>query len=220
MDAQLRVCIDMFLQEPDSLAFAQAALAPALQDTRTRKTYLTTISERCYSAFRATSISPYLRKAISLLQILVDTDLHSPPYSSRPTDLGGMLAQKFGLFEDSDDPMKSLSTSEMLPSCPTKKVIEPKPLLPSFSRSLTSCSSHTGTKSIERMSTEREFEQEHALKNMPGMSALASTAALRGGKGDEHALDILEAGRGITAGLIMDARSDLSELAAAYRDSL
>jgi tetratricopeptide (TPR) repeat protein len=56
-------------------------------------------------------------------------------------------------------------------------------------------------------------DQQHVLKDFSGLSALAATAALRANRSDEHAIEILEAGRGVMAGLIMDARSDLSDLA-------
>lgn len=55
-------------------------------------------------------------------------------------------------------------------------------------------------------------DQQHVLNNMSGLSALAATAALRANKGAAHALKVLEAGRGIIAGLMMDFRSDLADL--------
>ncbi|KAK4960803.1 hypothetical protein LTR66_012868 [Elasticomyces elasticus] len=61
-------------------------------------------------------------------------------------------------------------------------------------------------------------DQQHVLKALSGLSALAASAALQARKTDAQALEILEAGRGIMASLAINSRSDVSDLAEKHRD--
>ncbi|KAL0631008.1 hypothetical protein Q9L58_010144 [Maublancomyces gigas] len=55
-------------------------------------------------------------------------------------------------------------------------------------------------------------DQEHQLSALSNIAAQAISAALAAGKQASHCLTFLELGRGIINGLIMDCRSDISEL--------
>ncbi|KAK4967534.1 hypothetical protein LTR66_011943 [Elasticomyces elasticus] len=55
-------------------------------------------------------------------------------------------------------------------------------------------------------------DQQHRLERLAGLSAEAASAALQVGRTPDDALEILEAGRGIIASLMIDFRSDMSQL--------
>lgn len=55
-------------------------------------------------------------------------------------------------------------------------------------------------------------DQQYALTELSGLSALAASAILQATESAPDALSVLEAGRGVIAGLSMDLRTDLSEL--------
>lgn len=58
----------------------------------------------------------------------------------------------------------------------------------------------------------RHTDKQHMLADYAGLAPLAAAAALNAGKPAEHALRLLELGRGIIAGLLLEMRSDVSEL--------
>ncbi|KAH6871552.1 CHAT domain-containing protein [Thelonectria olida] len=64
-------------------------------------------------------------------------------------------------------------------------------------------------------------DREHILSQFTGICSIAAAAALNAGKGTEHALQLLEAGRGIIVDQLFQARKsqkDLSELRLHHRD--
>ncbi|KAF8852137.1 hypothetical protein BDZ45DRAFT_125277 [Acephala macrosclerotiorum] len=61
-------------------------------------------------------------------------------------------------------------------------------------------------------------DQQHVLIEASGLSSLAASAALQAGRSAAEALSILDAGRGIMAGIVINARSDLSDLQVAHPD--
>jgi tetratricopeptide (TPR) repeat protein len=59
-------------------------------------------------------------------------------------------------------------------------------------------------------------DQQHLLKKLSGLSALAASAALHAGVTPVEALQSLEAGRGIMAGWVINSQSDVSQLLREY----
>ncbi|KAH8689815.1 CHAT domain-containing protein [Talaromyces proteolyticus] len=59
---------------------------------------------------------------------------------------------------------------------------------------------------------------QHTIPNLAGVSALAASVFLKAGKSPLQALQILEQGRGIIAGLVIDSRSDVSLLRKKHPD--
>ncbi|KAH6988387.1 hypothetical protein EDB80DRAFT_865374 [Ilyonectria destructans] len=55
-------------------------------------------------------------------------------------------------------------------------------------------------------------DQQYALKGFSETASLAASCALQLGKSDAEALEILESGRGIISGLVINERNDVSEL--------
>lgn len=55
-------------------------------------------------------------------------------------------------------------------------------------------------------------DKQHMLADSAGMASMAAATALNSGKAASHALQLLELGRGVIAGLLMDMRGDISSL--------
>lgn len=66
---------------------------------------------------------------------------------------------------------------------------------------------------LSRKSLERG-DQEHQLSRYSGLAALAASTAFKAGLAASHSLTLLELGRGIIMGLVIDCRSEISELQA------
>ena len=64
---------------------------------------------------------------------------------------------------------------------------------------------------ISLRSVDRQ-DQEHILADLAGLSSYAASVALQAGDTAAHALQLQEAGRGVVAGLIIAASSDISDL--------
>ncbi|KAK2469065.1 hypothetical protein H9L39_19333 [Fusarium oxysporum f. sp. albedinis] len=56
------------------------------------------------------------------------------------------------------------------------------------------------------------IEKQHMLARFAGLASMAAATALKAEKAVEHALQLLELGRGVIAGLLMEARADISDL--------
>ncbi|PQE12949.1 TPR domain-containing protein [Rutstroemia sp. NJR-2017a BBW] len=55
-------------------------------------------------------------------------------------------------------------------------------------------------------------DKQHMLANFAGLASLAAATALNAGRGAYHALRLLELGRGVIAGLLIEMRGDISDL--------
>ncbi|KLU92421.1 hypothetical protein MAPG_11367 [Magnaporthiopsis poae ATCC 64411] len=55
-------------------------------------------------------------------------------------------------------------------------------------------------------------DKQHMLADSAGLASMAAATALNAGKEPSHALQLLELGRGVIAGLLMDMRGDISDL--------
>ncbi|KAI2472762.1 CHAT domain-containing protein [Annulohypoxylon bovei var. microspora] len=62
----------------------------------------------------------------------------------------------------------------------------------------------------------KHTDKQHMLTDFVGLASAGAAVSLNAGKGAEHALRLLELGRGIVAGLLMDMRIDLSDLQEKY----
>ncbi|CUS11113.1 unnamed protein product, partial [Tuber aestivum] len=55
-------------------------------------------------------------------------------------------------------------------------------------------------------------DQQHRLSELSGLASIAASVALQAGRGAYHSLKLLELGRGIIMGFLIDSRSDVSDL--------
>ncbi|RYP29513.1 hypothetical protein DL767_006703 [Monosporascus sp. MG133] len=58
----------------------------------------------------------------------------------------------------------------------------------------------------------KHTDKQHMLADFAGLASMAAATALNSGKEAYHALRLLELGRGVIAGLLMEIRSDISDL--------
>jgi hypothetical protein len=55
-------------------------------------------------------------------------------------------------------------------------------------------------------------DKQHMLGEFAGLASMAAAIALKAGKEPHHALELLELGRGVITGLLMEMRTDISDL--------
>ncbi|KAL8366673.1 hypothetical protein RB595_010506 [Gaeumannomyces hyphopodioides] len=58
----------------------------------------------------------------------------------------------------------------------------------------------------------KHTDKQHMLADFAGLASMAAATSLNAGKEADHALQLLELGRGVIAGLLMDMRGDISDL--------
>jgi tetratricopeptide (TPR) repeat protein len=61
-------------------------------------------------------------------------------------------------------------------------------------------------------------DKQHMLGEFAGLASMAAAIALKVGKEPHHALELLELGRGVIAGLLMEMRTDISDLKQDHRE--
>jgi tetratricopeptide (TPR) repeat protein len=61
-------------------------------------------------------------------------------------------------------------------------------------------------------------DKQHMLEEFAGLASMAAAIALKAGKEPHHALELLELGRGVITGLLMEMRTDISDLKRNHRE--
>jgi hypothetical protein len=61
-------------------------------------------------------------------------------------------------------------------------------------------------------------DKQHMLGEFAGLASMAAAIALNAGKEPHHALKLLELGRGVITGLLMEMRTDISDLKLKHRE--
>jgi tetratricopeptide (TPR) repeat protein len=64
----------------------------------------------------------------------------------------------------------------------------------------------------------KNIDKQHMLREFAGLASMAAAIALKAGKEPHHALELLELGRGVIAGLLMEMRTDISDLKQNHRE--
>jgi tetratricopeptide (TPR) repeat protein len=62
------------------------------------------------------------------------------------------------------------------------------------------------------------IDKQHMLEDFAGLASMAAAIALKAGKEPYHALEVLELGRGVITGLLMEIRTDISDLKQDYHE--
>ena len=61
-------------------------------------------------------------------------------------------------------------------------------------------------------------DKQHMLGEFAGLASMAAAITLKAGKEPHHALELLELGRGVIAGLLLEMRTDISDLKQKHRE--
>ncbi|KAL8295079.1 hypothetical protein RB600_000852 [Gaeumannomyces tritici] len=175
------------------------------------------------SRFERTGSMDDLSRAVEVAGMAVDaTPQNHPDRAGRLNNLGNVIGSRFERTGSMDDLNRSLSSYKKGWSCHTAP--------PSIRIQLARCaanilasqrnwdeSSQLLQEAVELLPTVsprslNHTDKQHMLADSAGLASMAAATALNAGKEASHALQLLELGRGVIAGLLMDMRGDISDL--------
>ena len=168
-----------------------------------------------------------LEEAIRLARqaVQVTPDDHPDP-AAYLTNLGNKLKSRYGRTEAADDLEEAIQVSEHAWKC---KNATPFVRLRASNQAIFLLQSQQRFESAYSLALEAinllpyvhnrsldHQDQQYVVSHFSGLATNACALALQTGKGPEAALEVLEQGRGVILRLLMDDRSNTSELEAVY----
>ncbi|KAL7919051.1 CHAT domain-containing protein [Trichoderma austrokoningii] len=153
---------------------------------RTRYVTLNNLGSLYHLAYKQTKSSDDLDQIIRLYGEAANATPHDHPDRAHSIfELGRALGARSAITKSQDDAKRMLESY------------------------IASWRSHTAAMV---MTTQGPISLLPTLVHFSGLASMAATAALRVGKAPEHALQLLELGRGVIASLLMDMRGDITDL--------
>jgi tetratricopeptide (TPR) repeat protein len=173
--------------------------------------------------FRQTGSMNDLNRAIDLTRMAVDdTPRDQPNRATWLTNLGDWLRERYEQTNSVDDLAGALSSYQGGWNCYTAPPSTRINLAQSAARILASKLDweHAGLLLEEAVHllpnvsprSLRHTDKQHMLAKCAGLAPMAAAMALQAGKTADHALQLLELGRGVISGLLMEIRADISDL--------
>jgi hypothetical protein len=173
--------------------------------------------------FRQTGSRNDLNRAIDLTRMAVDnTPRDQPNRATWLTNLGDWLRERYEQTNSVDDLAGALSSYQGGWNCYTAPPSTRINLAQSAARILASKLDweHAGLLLEEAVHllpnvsprSLRHTDKQHMLAKCAGLAPMAAAMALQAGKTADHALQLLELGRGVISGLLMEIRADISDL--------
>ncbi|PQE08014.1 TPR domain-containing protein [Rutstroemia sp. NJR-2017a BBW] len=173
--------------------------------------------------FKRTRSSKDLDRAIEAAEMAVDTTPQEhPERASYLHNLGNLLDLRFmrtGSVEDRQKSISSVRDGWNCTSAPPSTRIYLAIILASYYASQldwkTSSSILEDAVQLLPIVSPRSLQhtdQQHMLADFAGLASMAAATALNAGKDAYHALKLLEIGRGVIAGLLLEMRTDVSNL--------
>ncbi|KAH8796745.1 CHAT domain-containing protein [Hyaloscypha finlandica] len=151
-----------------------------------------------------------LNRAIKYIDMAVDTIPQD--YPNRATylsNLGNRLVTRFDQTGSMDDLNRALSLYKEGWRCYTAPPSIRIDLARQAANILTSL---LNWEESSLLLQEADTDKQHMLADFAGLASMAAATALNAGKDAYHALQLLELGRGVIAGLLMEMRGDISDL--------
>ncbi|KAL8296254.1 hypothetical protein RB600_001640 [Gaeumannomyces tritici] len=194
------------------------------QDHPNRAGRLNNLGTWLGTRFERTGSMNDLNRAVEVANMAVDaTSQNHPDRAGSLNNLGTWLARRFERTGSMDDLNRSLSSYKKGWSCHTAPPsIRIQKLARNAANILASQrnwdeSSQLLQEAVELLPTVsprslNHTDKQHMLADSAGLASMAAATALNAGKEASHALRLLELGRGVIAGLLMDMRGDISDL--------
>ncbi|KAL8364968.1 hypothetical protein RB595_003992 [Gaeumannomyces hyphopodioides] len=173
--------------------------------------------------FERTGSMDDLNRAVEVANMAVDaTPQNHPDRAGRLNSLGNRLGRRFERTGSIDDLSRALSSYKEGWSCRTAPPSSRIRSARQAARILASQrnwdkSSQLLQEAVELLPTVsprslNHTDKQYMLADSAGLASMAAATALNAGKEASHALQLLELGRGVIAGLLMDMRGDISDL--------
>ncbi|KJZ69755.1 hypothetical protein HIM_10866 [Hirsutella minnesotensis 3608] len=197
------------------------------QDHPHRALYLSNLGVRLGRRFERTGSIDNLNRAIDVLSMSVDaTPQDHPDRAGLLSNLGIRLRSRFELTGSMDDLNRVLSSYlDGWRCCTAPPSIRIK-LARSAALILASQSNWTDSSQLLQEAVTllptvsprslKHTDKQHMLSGFAGLSSAAAATLLNAGGDAYHALRLLELGRGVIAGLLMDMRGDISDVKRAH----
>ncbi|KAL8364751.1 hypothetical protein RB595_003837 [Gaeumannomyces hyphopodioides] len=193
------------------------------QNHPNRTAYLNNFGNWLGSRFKRTGSMDDLNRAVEVAGMAVDaTPQNHPKRAGCLNNLGNRLGSRFEQTGSTDDLNRSLSSYKEGWSCHTAPPSIRIRLARDAANILASQRNWDESSQLLREAVKllpivsprslNHTDKQHILANSAGLASMAAATALNAGKEAFHALQLLELGRGVIAGLLMDMRGDISDL--------
>ncbi|KAI8649679.1 TPR domain-containing protein [Fusarium keratoplasticum] len=208
---------------------ADMAVKATPQDHPNRAAMLNNLGNWLGSRFERTGSMDDLNRAIDAADMAVKaTPQDHPDRAGQLSNLGIWLGKRFERTGSMDDLNLALSSYEVgwachsaPPSIRIKLARQAAAILAGQSNWEESSNFlQDATHLIPAVSPRslKHTDKQHMLADFAGLSSAAAATALNAGKEPYHALQLLELGRGVIAGLLMELRGDISDLKQQHPD--
>ncbi|EJT69155.1 hypothetical protein GGTG_13264 [Gaeumannomyces tritici R3-111a-1] len=202
---------------------ANMAVDATPQNHPNRAGWLSNLGNHLGRRFERTGPMDDLNRAVEVANMAVDaTPQNHPDRAAMLYNLGNWLGTRFERTGSMDDLNRALSSYKEGWSCRTappsiriRSARQAATILASQSNWQESSGLlHEAVNLLHAVSPRslKHTDKQHMLANFAGLASMAAATALNAGSGAFHALQRLELGRGIIAGLLMDMRGDISDL--------
>jgi tetratricopeptide (TPR) repeat protein len=200
----------------------EAVEATALDDSNLA-IWLNTLGIWLGKRFEWTGSVQDISEAIEIATMAADaTPLGHPDRASRLCNLGSLLRLRFehtGAEEDNNESLlafkKGWNSRTSPPSVRIRSAREAAAIFSSRSQwDESSALIEQSVKLLPSVSPRylRHTDQQHMLADFAGLASSAAATALNVGKDASYALELLELGRGVIASMLLEMRTDLSDL--------
>jgi tetratricopeptide (TPR) repeat protein len=164
-----------------------------------------------------------LSRAVEVIDIAVEaTPRDHPDRAARLDSLGHCVYMRFGRTGSTDDINRALSCYKEAWACHTSppsiriaSAARAANILGSQLRWEEASSLLEGAMELLPMVSARSLQnsdKQYALANFSGLASMAAAVCLEAGRGEHRALQLLELGRCVIAGLLLEMRTDISDL--------
>jgi tetratricopeptide (TPR) repeat protein len=202
---------------------ADIAVEAVPQDYPDRVSYLSNLGNLLGMRFERTGSIDDLNRAIDVADIAVDTvPQDHPGRATYLNNLGNWLGRRFEHTGSMDDRNYALSSYKDGWRCHTAPPYIRIRLARQAANILTlqlnwEESSQLLQDAVNLLPTVsprslQHTDKQHMLADFAGLASMAAATTLNAGKDAYHALRLLELGRGVIAGLLMEMRGDISDL--------
>ncbi|KAI1118248.1 CHAT domain-containing protein [Nemania sp. NC0429] len=213
-----------------AIEVTQKALSTSPSDDPDRGTWLNTLGAWLMIRFEQTDDVEDVDRGVEVTETAVKVTPHDhPDRAARLNTLGLLLNKRFQRTNQRQDLAQSISCFEEGWNCdkspPSMRVQLAQRVARFYAEESAweKCSILLeGAIELIPMISPRSLQrgdQQHVIADFgSGLASFAAAAALNAGKEAHHALELLEHGRGIMSGLLLDMRTDISDVQKYYPD--
>ncbi|KAL2011079.1 hypothetical protein VTN00DRAFT_3797 [Thermoascus crustaceus] len=213
----------------EAISYRERAIAITPADHPERSTYLAGLATALAGRCKMYQDVHYLDRAICLQsEALQSTSPDHADRAERLSNLGSMLWQRFQLKEDAADRQRYFQCFQEGWECRNAAPSLRIKLARKLAITLKEDAKHEEAADILEEAVALlpttspryldDVDKQHVLQEFYGLASMAAAAALDARRDPSRALELLELGRGVAAGLLLDMRTNLSDLSQKHPD--